>query len=118
MNRSLRAAAVRSLAGPDANVIGGRTRHGDGSFIAAIIHIPRTTKTANDPSAVATPMSMPSIRRTTPEAAASPSVAATTAAVAAGRALVVADRAGFRLAPRSERSARGGAGQLPIWEVC
>src|SRR5690349_16763816 len=55
---------------------------------------------------------------TTHEAAASPSVAATTAAVAAGRALVVADRAGFRLAPGSERSARGGAGQLPIWEVC
>jgi len=70
---------------------------------------PRSLRTLSTPILLAAHP----LAATTHAAAASPSVAATTAAVAADRALVVADRAGFRLAPRSERSARGGARPTP-----
>src|SRR5215831_2736525 len=58
-----------------------------GSIIAAIITTHTAMKDANEPSLVATPMSIPCICRTatTQDAAASPSVAANTAAVAAVR---------------------------------
>jgi hypothetical protein len=63
-----------------------------GSIIAAIIDTHRATKNANEPSRVATPMSIPFICRTatTQDAAASPSVAVSAPAVAAVLALVIA----------------------------
>src|SRR6266545_3002025 len=67
-----------------------------GSIIAAIIDTHRATKNANEPSPVATPMSIPFICRTatTQDAAASPSVAVSAAAVAAVLALVMAAERG------------------------
>src|SRR6266478_6038024 len=63
-----------------------------GSIIAAIIGTHRATKNANEPSGVATPMSIPFICRTatTQDAAARPSVAVSTAPVAAVLVLVMA----------------------------
>src|SRR4029453_2512752 len=65
-----------------------------GSIIAAIIHTHRGTKNANEPSSVATPMSIPFICRTatTHAPAASPSVSA--AAAAADLPLVMAAERG------------------------
>jgi hypothetical protein len=62
-----------------------------GSIIAAIIHTHRATKNANEPSRVATPMSIPFIclTATTQDAAARPSVAVSAAAVAVVPALVM-----------------------------
>src|SRR6266487_6224293 len=64
-----------------------------GSIIAAIIDTHSATKNANEPSRVATPMSIPFICRTatTQDAAASPSVAVSAAAVAAVLALAMGE---------------------------
>ena len=61
--------------------------------MAAIIDTHRATKNANEPSCVATPMSIPFIcwTATTKDAAASPSVAVSAAAVGAVLALVMAE---------------------------
>src|SRR4029453_10872766 len=82
-----------------------------GSIIAAIIHTHRGTKNANEPSSVATPMSIPFICRTatTHAPAASPSVSA--AAAAADLPLVMAAERGAG-APRQLGGVRlAAAGQ-------
>src|SRR5262245_13164332 len=78
-----------------------------GSIIAAIIDTHRATKNANEPSSVATPMSIPFIcrRATTQDAAASTSVAATAAALAT--ALVPATAAESRTVLISSSSVTG-----------
>src|SRR5258707_15876737 len=67
-------------------------RGAPGSIIAAIIGTHRAAKDTNEPSGVATPMSIPLICRTatTQDVAASPSVAVSAAAVAAVLVLVTA----------------------------
>src|SRR5713226_9655173 len=70
-----------------------------GSIIAAIIDTHRATKNWNEPSRVATPMSIPFICRTatTQEAAASPSVDVSADAVAPTLTLVTVRRSRARL---------------------
>src|SRR5262249_47668451 len=74
-----------------------------GSIIAAIIDTHTATKNANEPSSVATPMSIPFIwrRATSQDAAASASVAVSSAVVAAVSALIIA---AARAAARSSRA--------------
>src|SRR5580700_3986166 len=76
-----------------------------GSIIAAIITIHTPMKKANEPSRVATPMSIPCICRTasTQDAAASPSVPVSVAAATAGVARVAtAGSAGAPMTPSSD----------------
>src|SRR3989442_14115877 len=77
------------------------------------------TKTANEPSGVATPVSIPFICRTatTQDAAASPSVAVSAAAVAAVLALVMAAEreAGAASVPHLDRTA--GSATAPMSQL-